>query len=268
MKALSEMRTKISRDGCNHTQLNVEEDLSRNIFHRDRLAHYFRWAHLMRAMKQGHTVLDLGCGDGALATMLYANRFTTAGYLGLDIRSRVMEFAQAYFSEKKFNATFASADLCRDGWQQYVKDYFKRPVGEDSFEPCPVDIIACFEFIEHIPLEQVESFLVRVKQVMDPCTRFYLSTPCFDGMRKAENHIHEWTYQELRLLLTKHFRVEDHWGTFISQKDLEPLLEGNEHVRGMWARLRTYYGSESLAILFAPLFPAAARNCVWKLSAY
>ena len=253
MKATDQLETKASADGYNKTQLNVSEDMERNVFHRDRLAHFFRWAHVMRAMKQGMSVLDLGCGTGNLAMMLYANRFKVGPYLGVDARSLNKHWS--YFEGRNFDARFMTADLCKDGWQDPVLQVF-------GGAP---QIITSFEFIEHIPGEEVEPFLLRVKQCMGRSTRFYLSTPCFDGVRKAENHIKEWYYQELKDLLEKWFTITNHWGTFISQKDLEPLMEGNEQVRGFWSKLREYYGSESLAILYAPLFPAASRNCIWQL---
>lgn len=260
MKATDQLETKASADGYNKTQLNVEEDMSRHVYHRDRLAHFFRWSHMMRAMKQGLRIVDLGCGSGNLALMLYANRFNPELYLGVDIRGKTLESAASYWEGRKFPAEFLAADLCKDGWQQPVLDMFKegRP-----------DIITSFEFVEHIPGEQVEPFLKRVNNIMGIDTRFYLSTPCYDGIRKAENHIKEWYYQELKDVLVKWFDIEDHWGTFISQADfLAELQQGKSEYAGIqqtWDRLRTYYGSETLAVLFAPLFPEIARNCIWKL---
>lgn len=264
MKATSDLSTKASSDGYNKTQLNVDQDMERHIFHRDRLAHFFRWAHVMRGVKPVQEVLvDLGCGTGNLATMLYANRMKPHLYLGVDIRSKALERTEEYFQSKSFPAQFIAADLCKDGWEDEVNK-----ICAEQWESGKghATVITSFEFIEHIPGDQVEPFLLRAKKLMGPHTRFLLSTPCFDGVRKAENHIKEWYYQELKDLLEKHFVIEDHWGTFISQKDLEPLLESNEHVKGMWARLKTYYGSETMAILFAPLFPASSRNCIWRLA--
>lgn len=263
MKATNDLTTKVSSDGYNKTQLNVIEDMQRHVFHRDRLAHFFRWAHVMRAMRQGYRVLDLGCGSGNLAIMLYANRFDTK-YVGVDIRGKTMDTAQSYFEGKKFRAQFIIGDLCADGWQ----DLALKNLG-DNDEPTYPHVITSFEFIEHIPGDQVEPFLLRAKQCMGRETAFYLSTPCFDGVRKAENHVKEWFYGELKELLEKHFVIEKHWGTFMSQKDFEDCIADdsprNQAMWEVWAKLKEYYGSETLAILFASMFPDRSRNCIWKL---
>lgn len=260
MKAIEDMVTKVSADGFNKTQLNIKEDMERNVFHRDRLAHFFRWAHIMRAMKPGYSVVDLGCGTGNLATMLYANRMKPNPYIGVDIRGKTMDTAEAYFEGRSFDARFVAGNLCMDGWQEEVLKLMNEHQETTGARP---DIITSFEFVEHVPENDVEPFLVRVKNIMDKYSSFYLSTPCFDGVRKAENHVKEWYYQELKDLLSKHFNIENHWGTFISQKDLEP--EMNDVFGNAWDRLREYYGSETLAILYAPLFPSKSRNCIWQL---
>lgn len=273
MKATDQLGTKASSDGYNKTQLNVDQDMERHVFHRDRLAHYYRWAHITRAAKHGDRVVDLGCGTGALATMLYANRHDPGAYVGVDIRSKALDKSNEYFSQRG-PFKFLAADLCKDGWVEDVKASLKWLEETKSgwmFQQPGPELICSFEFMEHIPGDQVEPWLLRVKQLMQPHTKFYLSTPCFDGVRKAENHIKEWYYQELGDLLLKHFRIEDHWGTFMSQKDLEKALAAQPvgkatEMQATWDRLRSYYGSEPMAIVYAPLFPEFARNCLWKLT--
>lgn len=275
MKAASEMTTKVSADGFNKTQLNVDQDLERHVFHRDRLAHYYRWAHVTRAVKHGDRVVDLGCGTGALATMLYANRHDPAAYVGVDIRGRALDRVQEQFS-KKGQYKFVAANLCAPGWSQGVLQALRKAESAGEYTQAKEDRpehVCSFEFMEHVPGEFVEPWLIETRdQLMGKHTSFYLSTPCFDGKRKAENHVREWTYGELKELLEKHFKIEDRWGTFLSQKDLEVALERDTslalrtELRSIWNRLNTYYGAEPMAIVFAPLFPQYARNCIWKLT--
>ena len=173
-------------------------------------------------------------------------------------------------------AQFLEVDLCKD-FHLILPEIVKRDVMNPT-------IITSFEFIEHIPEDQVEPFLVNVKSLMRPNTKFFLSTPCYDGKNKAANHIKEWTYQELKTLLEKHFTIEAHYGTFMSQKDLKQALVDNEpyaklllepftmgpgeqliEMPAIFQALRDYYDSNLLSILFAPLFPSYARNAIWRL---
>ena len=55
------------------------------------------------------------------------------------------------------------------------------------------------------------------------------------------------------------------WGTFASQKDIEPQLKGDS-LQQAYECLKDYYDSNLLSILFAPLFPKYSRNVIWKLT--
>lgn len=271
MKATNALGTKASTDGYNKTQLNVDQDMERHVFHRDRLAHFYRWAHVTRAAKHGDRVIDLGCGTGALATMLYANRHAPGAYVGVDIRSRALDKANEYFSARgPFG--FVEADLCKEGWSKGVAEKLaelEKTNKDWTFAHKGPELICSFEFMEHVPGEFVEPWLIETKALMQKHTRFYLSTPCFDGVRKAENHIKEWTFIELKELLDKHFKIVNKWGTFLSVKDLELALDAQPNkaeMQTVWDRLKTYYGAEPMAVIYAPLFPEFARNCIWELS--
>lgn len=247
--------------GYNKTHLPLDLAEDRQIIHRDYLAHCLRWSHVIKHCEIGERVLDLGSADGPMAMALYTNRYKPEHYLGCDIRKAMVEKGREKMKQAPW-AEFLEVDLC--------KDFNKIPV----FNPT---IITSFEFVEHIPEVEVEPFLVNVKSHMAEDTRFFLSTPCFDGKNKAANHIKEWTYGELKTLLEKHFIIDDHFGTFMSQKDLKLAGEQNAPWTGeilksfersetsLFEALRNYYDSNLLSILFAPLFPSYARNCLWRL---
>jgi hypothetical protein len=55
------------------------------------------------------------------------------------------------------------------------------------------------------------------------------------------------------------FDIERVYGTFASQKDILPKMTINECA--MFERLKDYYDSNLLSVLFAPLHPEASRNC-------
>lgn len=255
----------------NRTHLPLELAEERQILHRDYLAHCLRWSHVIKCIDIGETVLDLGSADGPMGMALYTNRYRPARYLGCDIREGMCEQGRKKLAKAPW-AEFLVVDLCKD-FKKVIDTWF----GED---PCPgPSIITSFEFIEHIPEKEVEPFLFRVKGMMNDKSRFFLSTPCYDGKNKAANHVKEWTYQELKdLLLKVGFKIDAHFGTFMSQRDFkQAAVDGDVFaqmildaqvagkVSSLFNHLHGYYDSNLLSILFAPLFPQYSRNCLWRL---
>lgn len=257
------MATKYNRT---HLPIDVAEE--REIVHRDYIAHVLRWSHVIKNCEIGERVLDLGSADGPMAMALYTNRYKPQLYMGCDIRNAMVEKGREKMKQAPW-AQFLEVDLCKN---------FENVKAQYTVTP---SIITSFEFVEHIPEVEVEPFLINVKSMMNADSRFFLSTPCYDGKNKADNHIKEWTYQELKDLLLKHFTIEDHFGTFMSQKDLKKALEENNIYanrilsqfanlnegpqESLFEMLRNYYDSNLLSILFAPLFPSYSRNCIWRL---
>ena len=67
-----------------------------------------------------------------------------------------------------------------------------------------------------------------------------------------------WVFQKLGL------EVQEVYGTFASQCDIEGVLDTSEH--STYSKLKEYYDSNLLSCLFAPLHPEYSRNCLWVLS--
>lgn len=233
---------------CNKTHLSIDIAEEREIVHRDYLAHCMRWSHVLKHSKRNETILDLGCADGPLAMMLYTNKFSPAKYIGVDIRDSQLELAR----KKLQNASFDHEFLCLN----LVTEFDKIP-------RLNYDKICSFEFVEHIPGEFVEPFIQNVKGLMGPGTRFFLSTPCYDGKNQAGNHIKEWYFDELKQVLEKHLVIEAVYGTFMNQRDLKECWSPAE--ADLFDGLHDYYDSNVLAIMFAPLHPEKARNAIWRM---
>ena len=126
-------------------------------------------------------------------------------------------------------------------------------------------VITCFEMLEHNSPAKVLKILDNIYQASENFTTIFISTPCFNG-KAAANHINEMTYEFLEsLLITRGFNIISRWGTFASQKDIEPRLKG-ESLQFAYECLKDYYDSNLLSILFAPLFPKYSRNVLWKLT--
>ena len=86
-----------------------------------------------------------------------------------------------------------------------------------------------------------------------------VSTPCYNGKDVADNHVNEMTYAAFGALLEDAgFAIAKRFGTFASQRDLKGHV--NEV---LFEQMREYYDSNTLSVIFAPLFPAQSRNCIW-----
>lgn len=244
----------------NKTQLDVGKDFERHIYHRDRFAHYFRWSHIMKCvgkLRGKCEVLDVGCGTAELLEVLYRNRMAPKWYCGVDVRESAV-----YDNEAKMKL-WGCAGNCM------VYDATRSlPIGHWDF-------ITCLEMLEHVPRADVPKVLDNIRQVANQDTTVFISTPCYDAsVGAAANHIgpnangvnevREWTYADLKALLLERFDLINHWGTFASQRDVEDALKLSP-ASGMYQRLKEYYDSNTLAVLFAPLYPSLARNCLWEL---
>lgn len=243
----------MSKEIYNKTQLTPQNEFERHIYHRDQFAHYFRWSHVLKNARIGQSILDFGCGSGEMLEVFYRNKYRPKRYLGLDVRTTTINQNQEKFKNLDF-AEFKQMDLCKE---------FDL---NETF-----DIITCFEVIEHIGHDNIDSFLDNISFHCNDDTRVYLSTPNYDEkVGAANNHllgpnkeIGEWKHEELQKELEKYFIIEKKYGTFASIKDYKPLM--NDWQKKMYEELSAYYDTNILACLMAPFFPEQSRNTLWVL---
>ena len=235
----------------NKTQLDIEKASERGILHRDYIAHCLRWSHVMKHAKMGQKLLDVGCGlNTPMAMTFYANKFRPSKYVGLDIRHKFkytdQDFPFPFYTQGNFDVTIP------DHWVDVLVEH------GDVWHT-----VVCFEVIEH--MNKVDGIKL-LTNMADYCgeSDIYLSTPCFNGSAAA-NHIHEWEYQELKDELEKLFVIKAHYGTFASQRDIKPVF--SPEAAKVFSELHAYYDSNFLSVVFAPMYPAQSRNCIWKLKA-
>jgi 2-polyprenyl-3-methyl-5-hydroxy-6-metoxy-1,4-benzoquinol methylase len=88
-------------------------------------------------------VLDLGCGNGALARELSALGFTGA-YLGLDFSRGLLSVASQGLPE---NFTFSQADFSSPGWDQAIR-------------PLIFDRLLLFAVLHHLPGQAIRRGLL------------------------------------------------------------------------------------------------------------
>jgi 2-polyprenyl-3-methyl-5-hydroxy-6-metoxy-1,4-benzoquinol methylase len=240
------------------TQLHMLQGMNLMRIHRDYLAHAIRYEFLIQRIKQSGPeamVLDIGCGDVPLMRAMRSSMLRPRFYLGVDVRPRMIEKVTTYYRDHKVHFPFdvrymdfteADPKLLGLKWTQVV----------------------CLEVIEHMPRGRGEMLLQNIKSALSQGGTGYISTPCFDGSRKAQHHRYEWDRSELEnALIQLGFKIENVWGTFGNVHDLKRVLTPEE--KAVWNGLSQanggYYGSIALSLIFSPLHPEAARNCVWEV---
>lgn len=219
------------------------------IVHRDYLAHCLRWGWAARLIKPGQRVLDVGCGaDAPLAHVLSGTNFVHDGeYVGVDMNKSIKGHGRTWcVTHPEFDFTTRGKEL-------------------GTF-----DVVACFEVIEHMGVEDGAVLLAALRdalpQALGPDTsgeRVILSTPAYNG-KAAANHLHEYTIPELAAAIgAAGLEVVSRWGTFASYPDIKRAASP-AHL-AVLNEVRQFYGDDVTACLLAPLYPDASRNCCWVL---
>jgi hypothetical protein len=282
------------------TYLSLDLAEERGLIHRDYIAHCFRWSHVVKFLNQQHRykearILDVGCGkEIPLAKTLYVNKMTPARYVGVDVNDFEIP---AMLTGKKIPITiWAETDFCALDphdvgkvvglWPslqpQITKNYGIN--GEYHYDhngdlvEVP-NILVCFECLEHVQPEHCRRMLQHFKELTSDSCHYFISTPCWNGSA-AENHINEMTFAALGALIEDlGYNIEGVYGTFASISDYEQQLAdvttydkntrkviATTDLRPIFAALRNYYDTNALSTIFAPLFPAQSRNCLWHLT--
>lgn len=223
--------------------------------HRDYAAHFFRWGFASRAvvaqareLKRKIRILDVGCGEDApMATVLsfHGPWNDVLLYLGVDVKPL----------KKK----------PKSGWIQIMDEFDFTTRWKEVRDLGPFDVMTCFEAIEHMDPEAGARMLRAGRRMLTPETgRWYLSTPTFDGVHKAECHIQEYTVEELAEMIDDAgLDIERRHGTFGNVKALEKAASSRH--RAVMDELAEYYGNDVMSTIFAPLYPDASRNNIWVL---
>jgi len=239
--------------------LNAEE---RGFIHRDYIAHCLRWSHVVKHLGQRQLykkarIVDVGCGkEMPLLKTLYTMKMTPALYMGIDANKiKLMDIHQKIAEKMRVEKFMVEDEF------DFSQDFsYNAPI--NLIDP---HVITCFEVLEHSSPAKVIKILANIHKIANTNTIIFISTPCFNG-KAAANHINEMTYEYMEaLLLTSEFNIISRWGTFASQKDIEPQLTGDS-LQQAYECLKDYYDSNLLSILFAPLFPKYSRNVIWKLT--
>lgn len=238
------------------TYLSIDNAERRGFLHRDYLAHCFRWSHVVKYLQKLNryktaSIVDLGCGkETPLLKTLYSMRMLPAKYLGVDYGPiHLLPSLQTSANQERITVHEHTSIL----------DINRLPSTN-------VTVVVMFEVLEHMEKEDGIKVLTHIRDnIIDKGTVFFMSTPCYDGFNKADNHVYEWTYKELfDQLIDLKFTIEDAWGTFASMKDYKDKLD--VHQKAVYTKLSEYFDTNVLACIFAPIFPEYSRNCLWQLT--
>lgn len=236
------------------THLSIDNAESRGFLHRDYIAHCLRWTHVVKHLAQQQRyktarILDIGCGkEIPMAKLMHSSRMEPTAYYAVDVNNLVLP---EQFKNAKWKPALAGkTDVCD-----------LRP---DDFESVP-NIISCFEVLEHVAPEHSRRMLAKIYELLEPEGIAFISTPCWDPqVGAANNHINEMTYEALGAMIEDvGFGIQGHWGTFASIKDYKDEL--TQAQKEVFNDLRTYYDTNYLATIMAPLVPHKSRNVIWQL---
>lgn len=236
------------------TYLSLDQAEERGFIHRDYIAHCLRWSHFVKYISankryESATIVDIGCGrELPLAKMLYSSRFIPAEFHAVDV-GPIEADAMAKFHSGKFPITF---------WPK--TDFVKWAVGREN----TADFITCFECLEHVEPKHMLEILAAIRSVLKPGGIAFISTPCWDVVSCAANHVNEMRYEALGAVFEENgFAIQEVFGTFASIREYEPHLAPSH--REAFEDLRAYYDVNLLACIFAPFYPQYSRNCLWQI---
>lgn len=269
-----------------NTHLSIDQAEARGFIHRDYIAHCLRWTHVAKYLQSKYKearVLDIGCGvDLPLARLLYSSRLIVNDYVGVEYNHSKKfklepfhsgKFPISAYGSMDFGKT-ASAYLTNETNEAITDQQSMIYVGDDGWGQHRLpNVVTSFEMLEHVEsghcravLQKVFNIMNTTKVVLKENPIAFISTPCYDAnVGAAANHVNEMTYQALGALLEDlGFEIQNVYGTFASQRDYKPQLMKDGHLAAYEA-LSTYYDSNYLATIFAPLYPQFSRNALWEL---
>jgi ubiquinone/menaquinone biosynthesis C-methylase UbiE len=106
-------------------------------------------------LRQGHFVVDIGCGSGRLSTQLSQNYGAGIGYLGIDVVPEFLAYARA------------KAD-----------DSYRFEIAEDLTIPAAAataDFVAAFSVFTHLKHRETKAYLREARRILRPGGRLIFS---------------------------------------------------------------------------------------------
>ncbi len=244
------------RDDREFDTTQLHENGHGKSLHRDYSAHFWRWSFARRHITANDNVLEIGCGeDKPLSKILTGGAAAHVNhYTGVDLNKIKPSNSQRLKFIGEFNFVERYKELEREGGY---------------------DVVVSMEVIEHMHSKYQQPFMDAIYHVLKPGGTALISTPAYDGVRMAANHISEITITELQALCDKAgFTVERRFGTFMDikhiGKDLPQVPGVDNHklldaIKVLRPALSGYFDNDAISNIFGCLYPDNARNNLWVL---
>ena len=130
-------------------------------------------------------LLDVGCGDGKLLFEL-SSQIPGKKYFGIDFSERAILFAKAFSPNVEF--------LCGD-------------ITKENFEKC--DVITLIETLEHIPLDEVSTFLKAIHKNISETGTLIITVPSVNEPLSPKHYQH-FDLELLRSILDPFFTISEY----------------------------------------------------------
>lgn len=241
------------RDDRDYDTTQLREAGHGRTLHRDYSGHFWRWSFARRFITAKDNVLEIGCGeDRPLSKILTGGAAAHVNkYVGVDLNKLKPSNSQRLTFHGEFNFVERHKELLKEGL---------------------FDVVVHYEVIEHMKVEHGAKLLKAAFACLKPGGTMLMSTPCYDGVRHAANHIHEYTVPELQKATEKAgFKVDRRYGVFMDIKHIGKAPIGNtegldvttRQLDGIKRALGQYFDNDAISCIFAPLYPDSARNNLW-----
>lgn len=244
------IRREKKRDDREYDTTQLHEAGHGRVLARDYSAHFFRWSFARRFITPKNNVLEVGCGeDKPLSKILTGGAAAhVSTYVGVDLNKLKPSASQRLTFHGEFNFVERHKELLK-----------ARPEG--------FDVVVHYEVIEHMAVVHGTKLLKACFTCLKPGGVMLMSTPCYDGVRHAANHIHEYTVPELQKAVEKAgLKVEQRFGTFMDIKHIgkTPAVGAQtQSILDVKTALAKYFDNDAISNIFGPLYPDAARNNLW-----
>jgi SAM-dependent methyltransferase len=137
---------------------------------------------VLQTVPQDANILDLGCGNGELASEL-SERGHQGNYLGLDFSEDLLKIARMKTAE--INTSFQQGDLTSPDWSK-------------GLQAQHFDIIFAFATLHHIPSRDLRlQLLEQVRKLLSPNGHFVHSNWQFLNSERLRARIQDWSLIEL-----------------------------------------------------------------------
>ena len=142
---------------------------------------FVNFLRIMREIVKTDVILDVGCGQAELLTVI-RNNYSTASYIGLELNDTNVKKCKKFFRQPKREALI----------QHDVT--LGLPIKDNS-----IDVVTCNFLLEHLPKDKSDFVFKELTRVCKPKGLILITMPF---RKKGEpngepKHVHEWTREEI-----------------------------------------------------------------------